>query len=56
MPTTCGQGLAERAPLPAKLADAFNAFVTREHETLDLLHASVDRDEAMLGEMQTALR
>jgi hypothetical protein len=28
MPTTCGQGLAERAPLPAKLAELISALAT----------------------------
>jgi hypothetical protein len=128
MPTTCGQGLAQRAPLPAKLAaligalahnlelhkgtldtsdpnskqeldayaklerayrtiaaelrsaaeqmagyrdlpmgkhdvrrladpklvDAFDAFVTRERETLELVQIFLERDEMMLGAMQTA--
>jgi hypothetical protein len=130
MPTTCGQGLAERAPLPAKLAelisalarnlelhqptldttdansrreldaymklerayrnvaaelraaaeqmagyrdlpmgkhderrladpklvDAFEAFVKRERETLDLLQASLANDQTMLRSMRTTKR
>jgi hypothetical protein len=44
----------ERRLADPKLADAFESFVTRERETLDLLHTLIERDEAMLGTMQEA--
>jgi hypothetical protein len=39
-----------------KVVDAFEAFVKRERETLDLLQAVLDRDETMLRAMRTTKR
>jgi hypothetical protein len=42
----------ERAMADPKLLDAFTRFVRTEEELLALLQKSVERDQAMLGEMR----
>jgi hypothetical protein len=46
----------ERRLADPKLADAFDAFVKRERETLDLLQTLLDRDETMLRAMLATKR